>query len=273
MGSGLGLLLEGLWGVYCSEEIASAGMEITWLADNHYNDYACVEATSTWSPATPVGELLRVEAKTMNLDADESKGHFDQPHDLIGEHDLLVVLLWRWVRIRESRYCPRITDHFVGNARRIALLRDALHRARGGSFVEAGTCGDHRGLARCQHVGEPLNASGIRERRTGPESNRGTNASYAANFGGLVRMLKCGNSDAQKALREVRQADDVAHAFISFIHKNLPQEEVSSFGIKEWREIYSETLDANGKGMSKLEIRTALADARPDYQTILRLIQ
>ena len=49
-----------------------------WLAEHEYNDYACLEMDCEWNPKTREGEFFRIEAKSMNLDADESKGHFDE---------------------------------------------------------------------------------------------------------------------------------------------------------------------------------------------------
>jgi len=270
MGSGLGLLLEGLWGFYCGAQLAPRGIEIAWLADNQYNDFACVEATAPWTPETLEGELLRIEAKSMNVGADESKGHFDERVQSIGENDLLLVLLWRWAELGSGRFCPVVTDYFVGNARRVAELRDALHIERGGWFVKDGECPDHPGEA-CPHIGEPINASGVRERRTGPETCRGTGASYAANFGGLVRMLKCAGASARQRLREIRRDDEVAHQFISFIHRNLASEEVNAFVTSEWRQIYSDLTGRSADGMGGEEIRDELAKI-PGYQDSLRLI-
>ena len=206
----------------------------------------------------------------MNVGADESKGHFDERVQSIGENDLLLVLLWRWAELGSGRFCPVVTDYFVGNARRVAELRDALHIERGGWFVKDGECPDHPGEA-CPHIGEPINASGVRERRTGPEACRGTGASYAANFGGLVRMLKCAGASARQRLREIRRDDEVAHQFISFIHRNLASEEVNAFVTSEWRQIYSDLTGRSADGMGGEEIRDELAKI-PGYQDSLRLI-
>lgn len=37
MGSGMGLLLEGLWGYHMSQALVDQGIEIAWIADNQYN--------------------------------------------------------------------------------------------------------------------------------------------------------------------------------------------------------------------------------------------
>lgn len=277
MGSGMGLLLEGLWGYFTTTLLAQDGLEIAWLPDNQYNDYACVNVTEEWDPDDPErsGELLRIEAKSMNLGAEESKGHFDELQRNIGSHDLLLVLVWRWEPVEDGRrYSPQVTDFFLGSALRVAKLRDALHIARGGSFVNEDSCPDGCLHLPCSHTGEPINANGVRERRTGPEALRGGGRSdYAANFGGLVRMLKCSNPEARAALRALRSEDEVAHRFISFIHRNLPQEELNSYVISEWRTAYKATLgSAPPRQLNASQLRDAIAAAEPAYQDALRAL-
>lgn len=208
LGSGMGHLLEALWGFYSREALSDTSpgeYDLAWIVDHAYNDFALLHAGVEWNSVTRDGECLRIEAKSMNLGADETKGHFDALVKEIGEDDLLLVLVWRWKSIRSEvgLVCPEVVGEFLGPAREIAELRDALHLARGGSFIRPGDCPDCL-EASCQHVGEPLNASGVRERRQGPPSAKGPNTSYAANFGGLVRMLKARSKEAKAVVDEQR---------------------------------------------------------------------
>jgi hypothetical protein len=80
MGSGMGLLLEGLWGYYVDQgrparEAGNEGWEIGWLSDHEYNDFACIQCDMPWIPATNEGEFFRIEAKSMNSAADESRSN------------------------------------------------------------------------------------------------------------------------------------------------------------------------------------------------------
>ena len=270
-GAGLGLLLEGLWGARTSSIMQTSGLEIGWLADNHYNDYACVWRDVDWNPNTGEGELFRIEAKTMDQDADESKGHFDEPQGKIGTYEQLLVLFWRW-ESDGTRSWPWVIDSFIGSAFGVARIRDALHLARGGSFVELGDCPDGCANQPCPHVGEPLNASGVRERSSGPVSAKGANVSFAANFGGLVRMLKTANADARAEFRRARLDDDVAHRYVSFIHRNLPGEELSAYTTAEWRLLYAEVRKSEPENLSKAELQSAIAAADSDYRELLRII-
>jgi hypothetical protein len=209
LGSGMGNLLEALWGFYSREALnknTPGEYDLAWIVDNAYNDFALLEANASWDSVTQAGEYLRIEAKSMNLGADETKGHFDVLIKEIGEDDILLVLVWRWKLVKSTTglVFPQVVGQFLGPAREIAELRDALHMARGGTFIGPGDCPDcHEND--CPHVGEPLNANGVRERRQGPPSAKGPNTSYAANFGGLARMLKARGKDAQAAAAEQRK--------------------------------------------------------------------
>ena len=44
--------------------------------------------------------------------------------------------------------------------------------------------------------------------------------SYAANFGGLVRMLKTNNSESRSKFRELRRDNRIVDEYVSFIHRN-----------------------------------------------------
>jgi hypothetical protein len=209
LGSGMGTLLEALWGFYSRETLSSNSpgeYDIAWIVDNAYNDFALLQGGAEWDSKTGVGEYLRIEAKSMNLGADETKGHFDALAKEIDEDDLLLVLVWRWNQVDSASALvyPQVVGEFLGPALEIAALRDALHLVRGGSFLAAGGCPDCEELD-CQHVGEPLNARGVRERRQGPPSATGPNTSYAANFGGLVRMLKARSPEARAVAQEQKK--------------------------------------------------------------------
>jgi len=240
VGSGMGTLLEALWGFNMNQFLlndTSFDCEIAWFPDNEYNDFACIERDVAWNPKTHRGELFRIEIKSMNRLADESKGHFDQIQQNLGKHDLLVVLIWSWRSDDGLRFSPYIDDFYIGNVLEIASLRDHLHIARGGSFVDGLKCPDGCADSHCKHHGEPLNANGSRERLSGPVTTKPSNSSHASNFGGLVRMLKTSNDDMRKVFREIRSQNFASHEFISFIHRNFPDEEVNQYTAIEWKEL------------------------------------
>lgn len=266
VGSGLGLLLEGLWGFYINQALYEHGFEVAWRASHDYNDYACIDLGETWDPEDRSTELLRVEAKSMNLGADESKGHFDELADVIGSEDLLLVLLWEWVEAdRTETVCPAVIDYFVGSARRIAYLRDQLHLRRGGWFVDRNACPDNCDPQSCLHHGEPINSSGVRERKSGPDSSVAGKTQFQANFGGLVRMLKTRSNEARQTFRQIRRDDDVAHEYISFIHRNLPAEELNSYLTSEWRAAVQELLGLDGSRRSAQECQHLLRTKTEGY--------
>lgn len=193
VGSGMGLLLEGLWGFFLNRQLRAgqASVEVAWLGENQYNDFACISVVPgvQWDPGTRAGEVFRIEAKSMLKAADESKAHFDPLISEIGADDLILVLAWAWVSDGSGRVFPKVENQYLGNARQLARYRDDLHLLRGGSFVQSGSCPDQCAPG-CVHVGEPLNANGKRERVTGPSATRVSRAvSFAANFGGLTRMV------------------------------------------------------------------------------------
>lgn len=222
LGSGMGLLLEGLWGYYTSRELDDYGIEVSWIAEDQYNDYAVTKSACDWNPVTRDGELLRIEAKTMNLGADEIKGHFAELERNIDDNDLLLILLWRWKRLDETHYVtPQIVDVLLERAKPIAQLRDELHLARGGSFVDSLCCPDGCDPSVCGHDGEPLNAAGKRERLTGPESTRPSQrVSFAANFGGLKRMLGGRSTAAREVREQFAKREPVARRYINFMQQN-----------------------------------------------------
>lgn len=274
-GSGMGGLLEALWGYYINQALLKTGdeaeaCEIAWLSDHEYNDFACILRNQNWISADRTGELFRIEAKSMNVGVDESKGHFDEIEVNLKEWDLLLVLIWSWDFADEFRVYPHIKDYFVGRAKPVASLRDSLHTARGGTFVSRANCPDGCIPEKCLHDGEPLNSSGTRERRFGPNSCRSGNTSYAQNFGGLVRMLRTSSEAARRELREIRATDEVAHEYISFIHRNFPKEETSQYLVSEW-ERAAQRLRINTTGLSRSEIIKRVR-AVTNYQNVLRNI-
>jgi len=276
IGSGMGTLLEALWGYFTNHGIGGQFQgddqcELAWMYGHEYNDFALVLSCQEWKPATRDGELLRVETKSMVASADESKAHFDQIQQQLTEFDLLAILVWDWVSLDNVRVCPQILDHFVAPALPIAKLRDALHLARGGSFVDPARCPDNCQPGRCTHVGEPLNEQGKRERLSGPEACRvSQKVSYAANFGGMVRMLKTDSEAARTILRDARREDEVAHAYISFIHRCFPKEELNQYTAAEWRQL-AELLDFKATaGLKKNELVESIRHHYPHYREQLR---
>lgn len=274
IGSGMGTLLEALWGYFINKELkkVETNLEMAWIPNHEYNDFVCVMNDQEWNPATKAGEVLRIEAKSMILSADESKAHFAQLKKEIDKNDLLLVLVWDWDKIDETHISPKIFDSFIGLALPIAEMRDRLHISRGGSFVCKDSCPDQCSPSTCTHDGEPLNANGKRERLTGPEETRvSRNVSFAANFGGMVRMLKTTSDAARKEFRLIRKVNDVAHKYISFIHKNIPSEELNQYSISEWRAL-ANILGLKSDSLSKPDLVQMVRNNRPDYRDIIRNI-
>lgn len=149
IGSGMGGVIEALWGFFLNELLAEKSgqeIEMAWMYGHGYNDFACIRCGVDWNPETQEGELLRVEVKSMVASADESKAHFDRLKKELNDTDLLVVFIWDWVKESKTsgnrfvRVSPQVKDYFIGKASDVAILRDALHEARGGKFVAAGRC-------------------------------------------------------------------------------------------------------------------------------------
>jgi hypothetical protein len=279
IGSGMGGVIEALWGFFLNELLAEKSgheIELAWMYGHGYNDFACIRRGVDWNPETQEGELLRVEVKSMVASADESKAHFDRLKKELNDTELLVVFLWDWVKDTEAdsnrfvRVSPQVKDYFIGNASDVATLRDALHEARGGKFVAAGRCPDRCGGATCAHVGEPLNASGKRERLTGPKSKRvSKSVSYAANFGGLVRMLKCDSPKARKIFRQICRESDTAWSFASFIHRNLPKEEENQYLKSDWIKV-AEKLGLRDISTKQNDLVEKVRATGDRYRTVLR---
>ena len=268
IGSGLGLLLEALWGFCTNKLLGPSGIEIAWLG-HQYNDFACLEAGAEWNNGTRAGEFFRVEVKSMNIQAEESKGHFDQLVEEIGEYDQLLILLWEWRRNADLGENPIVLDYFFRNARKVAELRDRLHVARGGSFVDRASCPDGCAPRNCTHHGEPLNEAGKRERKPGPESRRVSGTTlFASNFGGLVRMLKSNSDAARQEFVDLRRSDDTMHDYITFIHRNFPSEEFNQYPFDFWVRV-AESLGLSVAGLSKKEVVEKVRTRR-NYMSVLR---
>ena len=271
-GSGMGTLLEALWGYYMNRGISAQDatdegqMEIAWLMGHEYNDFACLKRGMDWNPSNRCGELLRIEAKSMNIDVDESKGHFDELTVNLADLDMLLVLLWKWEQVDSHRVYPKILDCFFGGASKVANLRDGLHLARGGSFVDRKMCPENCSPSVCQHHGEPLNAGGKRERGSGPPSRKPSGVPYAANFGGLVRMLKTQNAKPRRIFRELRSQDAVAHEYITFIHRNFQKEERNQYLAQEWIQLARHLGIKDISGLPKDQVIARVRAEYPNYQ-------
>jgi hypothetical protein len=274
LGSGMGSLIEALWVYYMNNALRNDGgvarvCELAWLPDHQPADFACLHREAEWIPESRSGELFRIEAKSMNMGVDEAKGHFTNLQKETFEHDQLLVLVWSWTRFDKFYVWPRIHDYFIGPSLPIIRLRDHLHIARGGSFIEEGQCPDGCQAQPCSHVGEPLNAAGKRERRSGPVVSKPANVEYAANFGGLLRMIKTSNDAASTAFRDERRSCDVCHRFISFIHTHYPDEELGQYKLRDWRHV-ADQIGIQTVGLSASAIRAAIATKEPNYRELLR---
>ncbi|MCH3943735.1 MAG: hypothetical protein LKE37_08835 [Atopobiaceae bacterium] len=266
IGSGMGALLEGLWGYMANQLLFDENehfFDIAWMPDNQYNDFTIVEKNVSWNPDDRTGELFRIEAKSMNRQADESKAHFDVLKKELGKNDSLLILVWEWAAIDKTHRYPKVIDYYFGRALDVVELRDTLHVLRGGSFVSSSNCPDGCNPATCPHDGEPLNASRIRERLSGPDSTKGNKVSYAANFGGLVRMLKTSNTSAKSAFQKYRSTDTPQEAFISFIFRNYPDEEKNHYGINQLRAVARQR-NIDPAGLSKEDLYDLLKHDNPN---------
>ena len=224
----MGSVIEALWGFHLNSILKrekDIPYELGWIYGHEYNDFACILRGQDWNPETKDGELFRVEVKSMVASADESKAHFDRLQHEFAENELLAVFLWDWKVIADQpkNVYPAILDYFVGYALPIAKLRDALHLERGGSFIQKGNCPDGCTIQNCTHIGEPLNASGVRERRSGPDSSKGAGVSYAANFGGMLRMLGSRGKNGKDILKNEYASDPTKARFIDFMARKFPR--------------------------------------------------
>lgn len=274
LGSGMGSLIEAMWVYYMNGVLQNEGgeaqlCEIAWLQDHEPADFACLTRGAEWEPSSRLGELFRIEAKSMNIGVEEAKGHFTNLLRETRPHDQLLVLVWSWTTFANQYSWPRIHDYFLGPAIPVIELRDALHIQRGGTFVVSQQCPDGCAIQNCTHSDEPLNAAGKRERRSGPRNCKPANVDYAANFGGLIRMLKTDNDSARARFRELRRANDVAHRYISFIHKHYPSEEINQYRKAEWQAALQRA-GLPAVGQSSSEANMLLRQCLPNYQELLR---
>lgn len=242
VGSGMGTVLETLWGYNINKVLSDNGhseFEIAWFPDHQYHDFACVLSNATWSPNTQEGEFFRIEAKSMiHGGADEPKAHFDVLQQHLNADDAILLIIWQWATVDEFHVCPQVIDCFFDRALPVAKIRDKLHLARGGSFVDSSICPDGCEINDCVHGGEPLNADGKRERKGGPEQTRvSAKTSHAQNFGGMLRMLKTATEAARLGMRAERQVNVTGDAFVDFIHRNFPKEELNHYTPKEWKTV------------------------------------
>ncbi|TDE45579.1 hypothetical protein E0I26_06425 [Flavobacterium rhamnosiphilum] len=272
IGSGMGLLIEALWGYYMNIELTDQPIEIGWFPDHQYNDFVCLKKGEDWVPETGQGEVCRIEVKSMNSGADESKAHFDVLQKEIDPIDLLLVITWEWKKLDDHHFFPYINDHFIGLAHDIIKLRDSLHITRGGIFTDHTNCEEdcNCDIDECLYYGEPLNSSSKRERITGPPKTRPSEkVAYAANFGGLLRMIKTSSEDSRNKFREIRKSNLTAHNYISFIHRNFAAEELNQFTKEEWL-VVAKSYEVNfDNSLSKQEIYT-IVKSNPDYQERLK---
>jgi hypothetical protein len=117
-----------------------------------------------------------------------------------------------------------------------------------------------------------LNAAGKRERLTGPNAARPSlKVSYAANFGGLLRMLKTSSEESRSIFRQFRRESDTAHAYISFIHRNFLAEEENQYTRIEWLEIANRN-GISPANLSKIELINQIRRQIPNYHEHLRLL-
>ena len=215
----MGGILEHQWRNKVNTLLCDTPYEMAWMPGHSYNDAILLFRGTEWDCVTRDGESARYECKTLNLQSDEAKAHFDPlVHDL-REQDKLLVFTWIWEDLDTTHVFPCIKDFCITPALPIAKLRDFLHLLRGGTFVDPHDCPDGCLPHICTHGGEPLNAKGNRERQTGPNS-RTTQCGHAANFGGLQRMLKARSASARVALQDYVKAHPETHSFIEFMERN-----------------------------------------------------
>ena len=115
IGSGMGTLLEALWGYMMNQiilEETDLDCEIAWFPDNQYNDFSCIRRDAVWDATTHAGEYFRIEAKSMNTGADESKAHFAALDSEIKQNDALLILIWEWRKIDDLHFSPELLIAF-----------------------------------------------------------------------------------------------------------------------------------------------------------------
>ena len=85
-------------------------------------------------------------------------------------------------------------------------------------------------------------------------------------------MLKTDDEDARATFRRLRKRDQVAHDFISFIHKNFPDEEANQYQADEWKQIAlaSGINKTSLKGLNKEAVIQLIRSTIPNYRELLR---
>ena len=187
-----GVLFESMWGYYMKEELQSLGYKLNWICKNQYNDFYITDTEGNF--------ICNVEVKTLCLNSDESKSHFDAIQSEILDTDLLFVSAWKW-DVFGGLMKPLVVRSEYFSSRNIASMRDQLHILRGGNFIKE----------------EPVNVSGYRERITGPSENKPPKISHMANFGGLVRMLGTKSRESKNKLEEFYGGNHDCRSYIEFV--------------------------------------------------------
>jgi hypothetical protein len=187
-----GILFEAMWGYYMKEELKTLGYMVKWICRNQYNDFYISDLLGNF--------ICNIEVKTLCLDSDESKSHFDALESELLSTDLLFVSAWKWDVIGDYMK-PKVTNSKFFISKEIAAMRDDLHILRGGSFIN----------------GEPINASGYRERLSGPDENKPNKVTHMANFGGLVRMLGTKSKESKTKLTEYYNMGGGCREYIDFV--------------------------------------------------------
>jgi len=187
-----GILFEAMWGYYMKRELEVLGYMVKWICKNQYNDFYITD---------PLGKFIcNIEVKTLCLDSDESKSHFDALQSELLDTDLLFVSAWKW-DVHDDLMKPNITKSKFFVSKEIAIMRDELHILRGGDFINE----------------EPINASGYRERLSGPDKNKPSRITHMANFGGLVRMLGTKSRNSKVKLQDYHDNGGTCKEYIDFV--------------------------------------------------------
>lgn len=187
-----GILFEAMWGYYMKGELETLGYMVKWICRNQYNDFYITDLLDNF--------ICNIEVKTLCLDSDESKSHFDALQSELLDTDLLFVSAWKW-DVHDDLMKPKITESKFFVSKEIAVMRDELHILRGGNFVKE----------------EPINASGYRERLSGPDENKPPKITHMANFGGLVRMLGTKSKISKVKLQEYYDSGGTCKEYIDFV--------------------------------------------------------
>lgn len=83
-------------------------------------------------------------------------------------------------------------------------------------------------------------------------------------------MIKTDNENARNKLREIRRENLVADEYISFIHRNYPNEEKNQYTVEELRKV-ANILGISHIGLTKDDLYTAIRKI-PNYQEELRTL-